>query len=121
MDPLQPKPTVPVFLDTAKPLFDEHGNLHQVVLCNAFQLLTTFRGYVFVWDRRSGESPMTQRSQSRLSNSRAPDVQSGVRPTSEDRRRMKQSTAIIDCLRQSSRAQVNGWKGFRRTDEENPS
>lgn len=116
MNALPPERPVQVVLDVTKPLFDAHGNPHHVIICSAFQLLTTFRGLFFLWDRCSGASLMSDGSPFRLSNEPALDSPSIVRVTSDNRLQMKQSSVVIDCLRRSSRAEVRGWSGRRRTD-----
>ena len=115
MNPSPSKRSRPAFLDVTKPLFDTHGNLHHIILCSAFQLLTTYRGLFFVWDKNSGESLMAHGSHSRLSNERLPDGHPDVRTMSTTATQMRQSAMVIDCLRRSSRAEVRGWSGYRRT------
>jgi len=109
---------VPAPFDVAEPLFDNHGNLHSVILCTMFQLLTTFRGLFFVWDRLSGESLMGQRSRDRISNDPLPVGAASRGVTSDDRLRMRQSSMIIDCLRRSSRAALAGRQKRRRIGDQ---
>lgn len=93
-----------VHLDLNKPLFDTRGNPHVVVLSTQFQLLTLFRGLLFVWDKQSGESLMRAGGDYRLANDPLPKRASSERVTAEDRLAMAASTMVIDCLKRSSRA-----------------
>ena len=99
-----PAHNVPV--DLNKPLFDSRGNLHAVVLTSQFQLLTTFRGLLFVWDRNSGESLMKAAPDYHLANDPLPKRASTDPVTVADRKTMSQSSMVIDCLIRSSRAEV---------------
>lgn len=109
-------PINPVVIDIEKPLFDTNGNLHRVILSSVSQLLTTFCGLFFVWDRISGESLMSGRMDDRLSNDSLPTGPSNLRVTDDDRGKMMHSAMIIDCLRRSSRAELIARARARRLE-----
>ena len=105
-EPLPRLPDEPMGLDVTRPLFDTLGNPHQVILSSMFQVLTTYRGLFFVWDKNNGESLMREQSDIRLTNDELPRGTSQAPVTDEDRRQMLQAATVIAYLRRSSSAEL---------------
>lgn len=100
----QPPQTPPPVLDLRKPLFDSMGNSHVIGHYTHAQVLTLSRGFMFIWDKKSGECMVKGLGTLRLMNDRVPKRRAHERVTPIDRAEMPQAANVIDCIRTSSKA-----------------
>ena len=91
-------------LNLRRPLFDSEGHRHSVAFWSPAQLLTSSRGFLFLWDMCEGRCLMQDMSHLTLSNSPPSDAApAAVVPVPEQLRvTWKESTQLIDRMRRGS-------------------
>ena len=91
-------------INLRQPLFDSEGHRHSVAFWSPAQLLTSSRGFLFLWDMSEGRCLMQDMSHLTLSNVPPSDASpAAVVPVAEQLRvTWKESTQVIDRLRQGS-------------------